>query len=128
MSSVHCTDKYLLKKEYRMNLEVEHNSADHYELFTIKGNITVSTMSMITSELNKITEWKPNKYLVLDLSKVNLIDSNGLGLIIREGNKLKNMKSMLYILNPSQNVLKILRETNMTKYLPVIDKIDRVFH
>jgi len=111
-----------------MNLEVEHNSADHYELFTIKGNITVSTMSMITSELNKITEWKPNKYLVLDLSKVTLIDSNGLGLIIREGNKFKNMKSMLYILNPSQNVLKILRETNMTKYLPVIDKIDQVSH
>jgi anti-anti-sigma factor len=83
-------------------------------------------MSMVTSEFNRITETRPNKYLVLDLSQISLIDSNGLGSIVREGQKHKNANSTLYILNPSKYVLKILRETNMINYLPIIDKIDQI--
>ena len=111
-----------------MNLEIDHKSTICHELLILKGNLTVSTMSMVTTEFNRIAEMKSNKYLILDLSKIEFIDSNGLGLIVKEGQKLKNTNSILYLLNPSKNVLKILRETNMIKYFPIIDKIDQISH
>ena len=111
-----------------MHFKIDHKSTALYELLILKGNLEVSTMSMVISEFNRIAEMKSNKYLVLDLSKIEFIDSNGLGLIIKEGQKFKNMNSILYILNPSETVLKILRETNMIKYIPIIEKIDQKSH
>lgn len=61
-----------------------------------------------------IIKYQPNE-VVLNLSGVKFMDSSGIGLLIGRYNLVKLMASRLTILNPSDNVKRILELSSIGK-------------
>lgn len=103
-----------------MSLDISYTASTNYDIIAFRGNMTITFMA---TGLSKYSNNEAQKDLVLDLSEVESIDSRGLSLIIDLKNKTNECNKQLYILKPSEAVLKILRETNMLKVLTIIDNI-----
>jgi len=56
----------------------------------------------------EIYEYRPQK-LILDMSAVDFMDSSGLGLVLGRYAKMKEIGGELVVLNPGENVLKIIK-------------------
>ena len=56
----------------------------------------------------EIYEHRPQK-LILDMSAVDFMDSSGLGLILGRYAKMKEIGGELVVINPRENVLKIIK-------------------
>ena len=110
-----------------MSLNISYTASTNYDMIAIRGNMTITSMS---SGLNKYINNEAQKDLILDLSEVKSIDSRGLSLVIELKNKTNECNKQLYILKPSEAVMKTLRETNMLKVLTIVDssEVDRIFH
>ena len=55
-----------------------------------------------------ILEYRPEK-LVIDLSRVEFMDSSGLGLILGRYSAVKKLGGDMVVLNPTKGVMKILK-------------------
>ncbi|BBE30784.1 hypothetical protein OSSY52_09250 [Tepiditoga spiralis] len=55
----------------------------------------------------------------IDMSKVNYIDSTGIGFLISVYREAKKLKSTLIFSNFNENVFKVLKMTNLDKALPI---------
>lgn len=66
-----------------------------------------------------IMKYSP-KECVIDLEKVKFMDSSGLGLIMGRYNLIKMLNAKMTILNPGEQVKKILSMTQLTKDIKII--------
>ncbi len=98
-----------------------HTSTLAYEIFTIKGDFTVSSFIPATAELNKLIEGDVIKHLVVDLSEVNFIDSKGIHLLINLKKKVESHNKKIFLLKPSESVASILEDTELKKVFEVIE-------
>lgn len=60
-----------------------------------------------------IMRYQPKEF-VMDLSDVKFMDSSGIGLIIGRYNLIKFMDSNMVILNPTNNIKRILELSNIS--------------
>jgi len=67
-----------------------------------------SALSLREGIDGQITEHRPEK-LAIDLSKVEFMDSSGLGLILGRYATVKKFGGEMVVLNPSKGVMKILK-------------------
>lgn len=105
-----------------MDFEITYTTSGDYNIVTFHGDLTIVT---ITSDLKKHL-YNGAKNVIVNLSEVNNIDSRGLSMIIKLKNEIKRRHKHFYILNPSQAVKKVIRETNMNKVLAVIDSLEGI--
>lgn len=101
--------------------KLSHTSSLYYDVFSFKGDVTVTSLIQVTAELNAYTHKNLLNDLVLDLSGTGHIDSSGIRLIVNLKKRMESSRRQLYLLKPSQNVLSILEETNMDKILNIVD-------
>ena len=101
--------------------KLSHTSSLYYDVFSFKGDVTVTSLIQVTAELNVYTHKNLLNDLVLDLSGTGHIDSSGIRLIVNLKKRMESSHRQLYLLKPSQNVLSILEETNMDKILNIVD-------
>ena len=73
-----------------------HGDIDHHNARTIRAQID-----------DELYKTRPRK-LTLDLSRVEFMDSSGLGLILGRFNKASEIGTEFTLLNPAENVCKIL--------------------
>ena len=60
------------------------------------------------------------KLFVLDLSKVDYIDSSGIGVLIHIYSTIKKAQKKLKIVNVHGSVEKVIRLTKLTQYFPIV--------
>lgn len=95
-----------------------------YDYFLLEGVITISSVLQLTAELNKYLNTQHKKDLVLELSKVETIDSSGSRLLLNLKNRMTGQKTQLFILSPSDNVKTILAQNEEFKDLSIIDSVE----
>ena len=66
-----------------------------------------------------IIKYSP-KECILDMEKVNFMDSSGLGLIMGRYNLIKMLNSKMTLLNPGESVKKILSMTELVKDIKIV--------
>ena len=77
-------------------------------LCTIHGDIDHHNARVIRAQIDdELYKHRPRK-LTLDLSRVEFMDSSGLGLILGRYNKASEIGVEFTLLNPAENVCKIL--------------------
>lgn len=69
-----------------------------------------------------IAENRPSR-LIMDLSRVDFMDSSGLGLILGRYAEVKKVGGDMVVLNPSKNVMKILKLAGADRMIK-IEKLD----
>jgi stage II sporulation protein AA (anti-sigma F factor antagonist) len=69
-----------------------------------------------------IFEKRPTR-LILDLSRIDFMDSSGLGLILGRYAEMKRLGGDMVVINPNKNVMKILRLAGAERMIK-IEKVD----
>ncbi len=82
---------------------------DHNNAFEIREKID--------SEINK----RPVKNLVFDFSKVEFMDSSGIGMILGRYKLLSSLGGFVYINNPTTQVMKIIEIAGINRIIPVVN-------
>jgi anti-sigma B factor antagonist len=85
-------------------------------LYSISGEIDISNAQELKSRLE--TSYKEHETdLLVDVSDLNYIDSTGLGVIIGIYGQIRGADHRIVLINPRENVKKLLRITSLDKVL-----------
>lgn len=88
----------------------------------IDHNNSSEIRKKIDDEINK----RPIKSLIFDFSKVEFMDSSGIGMILGRYKLLRSMGGAVIINNPSKAVLKIIEISGINKIIPVTFETDNM--
>jgi anti-sigma B factor antagonist len=85
-------------------------------LFTVAGEVDISNAHQMKVELE--ASYKEHAAdLLVDVSDLNYIDSTGLGVIIGIYGQIRGEGQRIVLINPRENVKKLLRITSLDKVL-----------
>jgi anti-sigma B factor antagonist len=85
-------------------------------LFSVAGEVDISNAQEMKSSLE--TSYKEHEAdLLIDVSDLNYIDSTGLGVIIGIYGQIRGSNHRIVLINPRENVKKLLRITSLDKVL-----------
>jgi len=85
-------------------------------LFSIAGEVDISNAPQLKAELEKAYEQQAAD-IFLDVSEMNYIDSSGLGVIIGVLERIRDTGHRIVLVEPRENVKKLLRITSLDKVL-----------
>ncbi len=88
---------------------------DHWKI-ELSGEIDISTAKIFRETLEKVYQEK-QKDISLYFDQLTYIDSTGLGVIIGAYGKMKEKNNRIQILNPKQNIKKLLTITSLDQIL-----------
>lgn len=101
-----------------MSLQIQrnfNNESNKWEL-KLEGEVDLSTASQLRGELQDAYEIE-GADMELDLTNLSYIDSTGLGVMIGAYGKMKEKNNSIILLNPRDNIKKLLRITSLDKIL-----------
>ena len=97
-----------------MPISLEHRRVGDVTVVTCAGRIVEGPESIALSKcLDDLVQWGPR--LVLDLGKVDFVDSSGLGLLVRYVTRTRNANGNLQLCAPSRKLIDVLEATHLRK-------------
>jgi anti-anti-sigma factor len=90
-------------------------------LVKIDRNIIASNTDKMGQELKDLLREELTD-LVIDLSKVEIIDSSGLKLLIAIHHSLAKANGRLSIVNASRNIIKLFKSMRLDQHIRIIDE------
>ncbi|RCV53639.1 STAS domain-containing protein [Marinitenerispora sediminis] len=111
-----------------MDLKLDHYSEDDTEIVVVEGEIDVYTAPRLRELLIDLVN-KGNFHLVVNMEKVEFLDSTGLGVLVGGLKRVRAHDGTLDLVCTQERILKIFRITGLTKvfgiYESVQDAIDK---
>lgn len=89
---------------------------ENYWDITVSGEVDISNADEFRDGLNNAYDENPAD-LKINLSNLSYIDSTGLGVVIGIFGKMKDEGHTISLIEPRDNVKKLLRITNLDKVL-----------
>ena len=81
-------------------------------------DVVASAVPTLRSQLREAMENSPRE-LVLDLEKVEMMDSSGIGLLIAAHNSLRRQGGRLAVVHASHDILELLRAMRLHQHFTV---------
>lgn len=91
----------------------------------LTGEIDHHSIRVVREEIDKEIFFYRAKTVIIELSGIDFMDSSGLGLILGRYTKVVELGGKLKILNPTDNILKILNLAGTEKIIPIEFDKDR---
>ncbi len=106
-----------------MDLEVDVQEQDRWSVVSLRGEIDVYTAPRLRQALIDLVEAGKTNILV-DMSKVDFLDSTGLGVLVGGLKRVKAQDGSLEIVATQDKILKIFEITGLSKVFPIHDSVD----
>ncbi len=104
-------------------MDIEIREIEKATVLDINGEIDLYNAPKLKDIINKHIETQ--KYnIIINLLKVNYIDSSGIGALISSLANLKKCQGSLKIINISQSVRKVFELTKLTSFFELFDTED----
>lgn len=110
---------YTLKQEeVKMSLQIvsSFDQDKNFWKIELSGEIDIATAKSFKDAIDKAYQEQRND-IMLHFDHLNYIDSTGLGVIIGALSRMKENSNRIQILNPKQNIKKLLTITNLDQIL-----------
>lgn len=105
-----------------MDLKLDHHTEDDTEIVVVEGEIDVYTAPKLRELLiNLVTNG--NFHLVVDMEKVEFLDSTGLGVLVGGLKRVRAHDGTLDLVCTQERILKIFRITGLTKVFGIHDSV-----
>ncbi len=104
-----------------MSIRIKYE--EDYVIVLPDEEIEVYNISEIKEVLFDIID-KGNRRLVMDMSRVEYIDSSGLGVMVSVLKKVKHAEGKLVLISPKSSVKQILSLTNLDKVFNIQDNLE----
>lgn len=106
-----------------MNAEVKTIAEGRVRLVSFEGEMDFSVLGEVRDAIEKGFATKPCCLLV-DLSEVPFIASDGLGVLIEAQRKADSDGRRLELVHPQPHILGLLRKTQLTRLFEVHESVD----
>lgn len=98
-----------------MNLTVDIQAPEaQTRIFNLEGEVDVYTSTQLKQDIAQVID-QDVKFIVLNLSKVEYLDSTGLGVLIGSLKKLREKSGNLVIVSPSVRIMRVFEITGLYK-------------
>ena len=110
-----------------MDLKLEHYNKDGIEVVEVEGEIDVYTSSRLRELLSHLVN--EHRYqLVVNLEKVEFLDSTGLGALVGGLKRVRAHDGSLDLVCTQERILKIFRITGLTKVFEVYSSVNEAIN
>jgi len=92
---------------------------------SMKGDIDLVNAEKLRLEVDKQLEKKQFHHLIINLEKVEFIDSSGLGAILGRYKKISATGGKIALINPQPQVMRILELSGFTRIMPIYQSEDQ---
>jgi anti-sigma B factor antagonist len=106
-----------------VDLKLDHHSKDGIEIVDVEGEIDVYTAPRLRELLIELVN---NRFyqLVVNMEKVEFLDSTGLGVLVGGLKRVRAHDGSLDLVCTQERILKIFRITGLTKVFGIHDTVD----
>jgi anti-sigma B factor antagonist len=101
-----------------MDLDLNVREEGSYSVLEVAGEIDVYTAPKLREKLIELVN-EGKFHLVVDLEKVDFLDSTGLGVLVGGLKRVRNHDGALELVSTQDKILKIFRITGLTKVFPI---------
>lgn len=105
-----------------MDLKLDHYTEDDTEIVVVEGEIDVYTAPGLRELLIDLVN-KGNYHLIVNMEKVDFLDSTGLGVLVGGLKRVRAHDGTLDLVCTQANILKIFRITGLTKVFGIYDSV-----
>ena len=107
-----------------MDLKLGHYSKDGIEVVNVEGEIDIYTAPRLRELLIDLAG-KNNYQLIVNLDKVEFLDSTGLGVLAGGLKRVRAHDGSLDLVCTQERILKIFRITGLTKVFGIYQTVDQ---
>ena len=101
-----------------MDLTLATREVDGRAVVAVGGEIDVYTAPKLREQLIELVS-DGSYHIVVDLEKVDFLDSTGLGVLVGGLKRVRNHDGSLQLVCTQEKILKIFRITGLTKVFPI---------
>ncbi|GAA0346377.1 MULTISPECIES: STAS domain-containing protein [Actinoallomurus] len=107
-----------------MDLKVnDYTTDDDLTVINVEGEIDVYTAPKLREKLIDLVN-KGKYHLLVDMEKVEFLDSTGLGVLVGGLKRVRAHDGSLELVCTQERILKIFRITGLTKVFGIFDSVD----
>jgi anti-sigma B factor antagonist len=107
-----------------MELGIDVRNLDSYAVVDVQGEIDVYTAPKLREKLIELVS-EGSYNVVVNLERVDFLDSTGLGVLVGALKRVKAHDGSLSLVCTQDKILKIFKITGLTKVFPIHDSVDR---
>ena len=107
-----------------MDLKLGHHAKDGIEVVDVEGEIDIYTAPRLRELLIDLVS-KDNYQLVVNMDKVEFVDSTGLGVLVGGLKRVRAHDGSLDLVCTRERILKIFRITGLTKVFGIYETVDQ---
>jgi anti-sigma B factor antagonist len=109
--------------EESVDLKLDHHNKDDIEIVDVEGEIDVYTAPRLRELLIDLVN-NGNYQLIVNMEKVEFLDSTGLGVLVGGLKRVRAHDGSLDLVCTQERILKIFRITGLTKVFGIHDTVD----
>ena len=106
-----------------MDLEVETQNRGAASVLVLRGEIDVYTAPRLRQAIVDLVDGGATR-IVVDMEKVDFLDSTGLGVLVEGLKRVKTREGSLAIVATQDKILKIFDITGLNKAFPIHGSVD----
>ena len=106
-----------------MDLELETSKHDRQTVLTVRGEVDVYTAPRLRERLVELVE-AGARSVIVDLSRVEFLDSTGLGVLVGALKRLRAVGGSLALVCGHERLLKIFRITALDRVFSLYDTVE----
>ena len=103
---------------------VEKRQVEGCTLLNIEGVIKLGQSAQFFAEALKRALAEDGGHVLIDFSKINYIDSTGIGELVGYLVKFKDQQRKLILIRPSERIRKLLQVARVDELFPIYDTVD----
>ena len=107
-----------------MDLKLGHYSKDGIEVIDVGGEIDIYTAPRLRELLTDLAS-KDNYQLIVNMERVEFLDSTGLGVLVGGLKRVRAHDGSLDLVCTQERILKIFRTTGLTKVFGIHETVDQ---
>jgi anti-sigma B factor antagonist len=93
---------------------------DNWKIVQLSGRLKKDDLLPVRELCRQIIEnGKP--FLALNMSRVQFIDSTGLGIIIHCYNRIRSASGEFILINPNDHIMNIIEMLSLNKFFTIVD-------
>jgi anti-sigma B factor antagonist len=106
-----------------MDLDVETGKRGDASILTLRGEIDVYTAPRLRQAIIELVEGG-ERNIVVDMEKVDFLDSTGLGVLVGGLKRVKTREGNLSLVASQEKILKIFEITGLDKVFPIAGTVE----
>jgi len=110
-------------KGYDVELTLEHRTEGDTTVLDVAGEVDVYTAPKLREKLVELVS-DGHYNIVVDMTKVEFLDSTGLGVLVGGLKRVRSHNGSLELVCNQERILKIFRITGLTKVFPIHDTLE----